>query len=254
MDLLLLSGYKTDEDENDDEKSGHPKISSFAMSEDFSKDINTERKKRKRQENRKIKFERCVPHVLGNWAGHIYINIENPFLELIKSAAQNNLKHLDVTDVFLHSDIHISLSREFYLTLPCIEGFTSSIKKRLSIERSFTLFISTSHLSVLVNEEKTRSFFTFPVVNRNEMMRLVCGVDDCMSKFKLPLYYKNPKFHISVASVRGELKHDLNVSRENEGEVSDDDTTCNNSFVPIIIKQVTCKFGSVKYYTIPLVN
>jgi len=82
---------------------------------------------------------------------------------------------------------------------------------------SFTVGLD-SRFGLLVNDERTRSFLTVGVgagcVDR--LRRLVASVDSVLARYRQPVYYADPKLHVSVASLKG----DAAAAWEEAGAVS----------------------------------
>jgi hypothetical protein len=123
-------------------------------------------------------FIRSVPHTIGNWAGRVFLPIPMPFAPTLARFANvaidkwNRKLLLRPSDanppVLIPHDLstfHISLSRPFYLTLASIEPFISRLKSFFALENKSLVVAISDESEILVNDDKTRSFVTLPVVS-----------------------------------------------------------------------------------------
>merc|ERR1719343_2023566 len=85
--------------------------------------------------------------IVGNWVGHIFMSIEDTSLQsYLLKRARKLLKNKDITFHSKH-DLHISLSKPFNITLPCIDGFISLLRARIKSSSTVRLIIDTSKLN-----------------------------------------------------------------------------------------------------------
>ena len=61
------------------------------------------------------------------------------------------------------------------------------------------------HEIVLLNEEKSRSFWCWKVYPNATLLRLVGHVDSVLKSYNQPLYYRPAHFHVSTASYPGNI-------------------------------------------------
>jgi hypothetical protein len=123
------------------------------------------------------------------------------------------------------------------------------LQNRLSLERSTILQVQTdSSEKLLVNDERTRSFWCWPITATAALLRLVSHVDTVLQSYKQPTYYSPPKFHVSVASVVGDVSEVLTKRPEETDEQGD------GSFATVVMSVpcVYCSFGTTKLYKIDL--
>ena len=213
-------------------------------------------------------FVRTIPHTRGNWAGHVFVKV---------SPCHNRSAQQSVTDfcarlekagwtgtVLSHeSNLHLSLSRPFFLQLSSISSFVNSLKERLTHEHVTSLVVMGEKL--LVNEDGTRSFWCWKLRANLSIHRILNHINKVLVDYQQPPYYESPEFHVSVASLAGNVKALLDSQRrevihnassvnthkdDGVGDNSDDD----NSDGPLIltIDHVYCTFGTTKTYRIDL--
>lgn len=204
-----------------------------------------------------VLFDRAVPHIPGNWAGHVYaqpdpLRSESLRLEFqkVESQIQTRLQSLprEVT-MLLHTDtpesMHISLSKLFFLQHPSITHFERLFTERLEVERTATLSFQPHHLEVLLNDSHTRTFVTCPAV-AGSVMQLIQAVDDVLVKFQQPRYYTQPNIHISILSVKGNQEHILRECIEQCRFTGDTEE------YTISLNRVYCTLGKIKKIIVPL--
>jgi hypothetical protein len=193
-----------------------------------------------------LSLVRSVPHVRGNWAGHVFLPVQlwdstaaqpairksmQQFESLWLKTRQRRQLAPSSTTTMVHDDWHISLSRTFYLQLGSIESFVQDLRARVSFEHEFSLWLDMEQPEMLVNDEHTRSFWTLPVRKTSTttppwstLLRLVQQVNDVLRKFQQPTYYESPIFHVSLASCVGSVVVGENKMMPNDdGDDHDDE-------------------------------
>lgn len=197
-------------------------------------------------------FERIVPHVRGNWAGHVFCSLmENDREGEWKQHAEVAIERFRIAleesgwsgTVVSHGQLHVSLSRPFFLQLASIESFQRELQDALSHERDFVLQMDEE--LILSNDEGTRSFFGWKLTRNPALNRIVGQIDAVMLKYKQQVYYDPPIFHVSLASVQGKLFDNVLGNLE---ETGDDEIP--ESLVRA--RKISCTFGTTKRLDIPL--
>ena len=151
---------------------------------------------------------------------------------------------------------HLSLSRTVYLRSHHIEPFVADLRTALSWARAFTVRFGGGREEgrgggLLVNDERTRSFLTVPVVEGGEerLIRLVKSVDEVLKRYRQPVYYKEPLFHLSVASVRGDVEDAWREGgAEEEGK---EEEKVEPEGTAVYVNRVECRIGQ-RLFVIPL--
>ncbi|CAO3590404.1 unnamed protein product [Absidia cylindrospora] len=93
---------------------------------------------------------------------------------------------------------HVSLTKCLYLKEHQLDEFSNAVRTQLQDTPRFTM--SFAQLSILSNEDNTRSFLTAEVgAGYNELMAKLKKVDQVVTKFHHPEFYKPPRFHASIA-------------------------------------------------------
>ena len=214
-------------------------------------------------------FVRTIPHTRGNWAGHVFVKV---------SPCHNRSAQQSVSDfcvclenagwegtVFSHeSNLHLSLSRPFFLQLSSISSFVNSLKEKLTHEHATRLVVTGEKL--LVNDEGTRSFWCWIVRANPSIHRILNHINKVLVDYQQSPYYESPEFHVSVASLAGNVQALLDSPRQrdimiNEASLDnthngdgDDDDDDDNSGGPLMltIDHIYCTFGTTKTYRIDL--
>ncbi|KAK7056623.1 poly(U)-specific 3'-to-5' RNA exonuclease [Paramarasmius palmivorus] len=155
---------------------------------------------------------RSTPHVDGQWATHVYIPIifernsqTYRLLQQIFDTAKESVPQLQALSGLdteqspsKHVELHISLSRPIFLRAYQREEFKRCIKQ---IAHSNAWFrASFSSLSVLTNDEKTRSFLALDIGGgHNELKALSDGLTPTLQMLRQKVYYSDPRYHSSIA-------------------------------------------------------
>jgi len=207
-----------------------------------------------------VLFDRTVPHIQGNWAGHVYaqpdpLSSESLRMEFqkLESQIKKRLQSFQQEIIMsLHTDtpesMHISLSKLFFLQHPSITHFERLLTERLEVERTATLSFRPHQLEILLNDSHTRTFVTCPAV-AGSVMHLIHAVDDVLVKLQQPRYYAKPNIHISILSVKGNQELLLRKCIEQCRFTGDDEEEHT-----ISLNHVYCTLGKVKKIIIPLKN
>lgn len=205
-------------------------------------------------------FKRSIPHRQGHWAGHVMIPVKSFSPSFIRSSIRKFKNRLELHGysgiVVEHNEIHISLSKHFSLQSSNLDSFVQQLKRRLEKERPTKLFVDNSG-DILVNDERTRSFWGWSVQPNTALRRILSDVDSVLQQYNQPMYYENPIFHISLASTAEDLTHlnqsttdALDDSNSDSTDTSDDECYTNNN--TIVVDRVLCKFGNKKRFEIVL--
>ncbi|CAH8855057.1 unnamed protein product [Trichobilharzia szidati] len=157
---------------------------------------------------------RSFPHETGNWATSIYIACPHLISRLLK-AIDNPIMQSDlVIDNFHFMDsLHLSLSKTWPIYFHWIENLICNLRSSVSTFEKF--HITFDDVNILVNEEKTRSFVTLLASAESHvaLIPLLNSIDSCVTAFRGPEYYKDPKFHISflwcIGNVREKYSEDV---------------------------------------------
>lgn len=186
---------------------------------------------------------RSFMHERGNWATFVYLPVDSSenFLNYI----HNLLQHCNSDSLVLNKceDLHISLTRTVVLRHHWIEDFVSLVRQNVAQVTRFQ--VHSMDVAVYVNEEKTRTFIGLQISDSDESLKkLVQTLNNCLNEYKLPSFYKDASFHVSIAWCLGDYKNKL------------ESFLANCSFLPFdpmsfLITELKCKVGHI-HFTCPL--
>jgi len=177
---------------------------------------------------------RLFEHERGNWATYIYVPC--PKMELVESIQEKLIEYgLEIIE-----NPHISLTKTVVLQYHWIQRFISDIKFNITSIERFT--ITFGNLEVFCNDNCTRTFVGFLVQSPEVLSQCVDQLDNVLSSYDLPKYYKDPKFHLSVAWCLGDQSKQLRT-KLNSLELEIDADTCRL----LRVDNLMCKTGNKKY-------
>jgi len=189
-------------------------------------------------------FRRAVPHISGNWAGHVFVNLASnswpiqPAMETFRQSLQT--AGYSGPMIVQQLPFHLSLSRTFYLQISFVDSFVQALCERLKNQTSFSIRVIPDN-RILCNDDQSRSFLVWSIQPTRALLPLVREIDTVLQQYQQPIYYQTPHFHVSLASFAGDVSHLELEPLNNES----------SSFV-VQIDQIQCTFGTTKSYTIPL--
>eukprot|EP01060_Flectonema_neradi_P002743 TRINITY_DN1173_c3_g1_i2.p1 TRINITY_DN1173_c3_g1~~TRINITY_DN1173_c3_g1_i2.p1 ORF type:complete len:247 (+),score=43.26 TRINITY_DN1173_c3_g1_i2:74-742(+) len=131
---------------------------------------------------------RHVPHTTGLWSGHLYIDVTIPEEAALLSQAEGWTPST--------GSPHLSLSKQLYLHEDEIAAVAKGVGS-LNLPPVFDL--SFSELDCLINEEKTTRFLVIKTTSP-ALVVLVEEIDRVLKKLSLPTFFKDPSFHVSIAT------------------------------------------------------
>ena len=279
----LLQDYGSENSSSDEEGPPPPaSVTSIHDDDDNRSQPNKKRKNRKAIEIVSFQnvspstiFVRSVPHIPGNWAGHLFCPVPNDssgwHTDIMTESVLRFQQHLENdfgefggTQIISHVPpnennartlptiipMHLSLSRPFALQLSSLESFVTKLQQRLQHLPATTLRVHPTAERILVNDDRTRSFWTWPVDANPTLMAILEEIDAVLQAYKQPTYYDPPLFHISLASVVGDLEA---ISTKNIQNSSPKPSTANKSLY-MTVNQIHCTFGTTKHYKMDLLQ
>ncbi|XP_037048846.1 U6 snRNA phosphodiesterase [Bradysia coprophila] len=197
---------------------------------------------------------RTFPHERGNWATFIYVPV--PFSDSIREIqsqiASSCEKDLDV-QLHLIESIHISLTRTVVLQHHWIDDFKKSIRECIVDFKRFPTSIDT--LSVYCNDDCTTTFVAIavPDVYCAPLKALVEKFDRCLSEYKLPFFYEDASFHVSIlwcaGNKKAKIQTEIDKLQQMLNEAIEDD--CDD--YQFVVNRIECKIGN-KIYDYPLLS
>lgn len=164
-------------------------IANYSSSEESNAEEETPQNKRVRK----------IPHIFGNWATFVYINVYSPELDF---ACNSYLKRCNLTKL---DKLHISLSKTGFMKVFQIQKFINSLSTVFEYTRAFNIgFLKVSGYS---DDENSQHFLALDVCEGVDHIKsLMQKIDPIMESFCLDKYCKDAKFHASFAYSRTKIK------------------------------------------------
>ncbi|KAJ8658737.1 hypothetical protein O0I10_005461 [Lichtheimia ornata] len=191
--MLPIASYESSSDsESEDDVHGSrstamPTLPSFLSSTSSPRDDPIEHRGRVRKQ----------PHMENSWATYVYLEV--PVNDEIQRII-DHITHYDNVHPIIDEEekrLHISLSRCIYLKHHQLEPFVQSIRDHVN---SPNMTLAFALISILTNDERTRSFITAEVgAGYDKLIDILGYVDSVMNIFRQPVFYKPPRFHASIA-------------------------------------------------------
>lgn len=188
--------------------------------------------------------KRTFEHVEGNWATFVFIPpVVNTNLSLLYNGIEVILKK-EVKSPKLHlislNDCHLTLSRTVPVRHYWMDTIFKMLKDKFSIKKKF--FYSLTGLEVYTNDDESRTFVSLKILTNSYLLDFVSTVDDVFGEFKLPAYYTEPSFHLSIAWCLGNQKEKLSEVIQNQA-IQDLFLNLNSQLGMNFAERVCVKFG-----------
>ncbi|XP_059178226.1 U6 snRNA phosphodiesterase 1-like, partial [Physella acuta] len=188
---------------------------------------------------------RSFPHMEGNWATHIFIPVDKDerFIQFVTDVIQL-FKPLEI-ETF--PEFHVSLSRTVTIRHHWIEPLVDSLRENLKALKS--CICDLTEIKLYTNDEKTRTFVCIELSqDEHDLLEYVKAVDKCFAEFKLPPYYSNPSFHISIGWCLGDVvdqvtEAQLLKAKEMLGEFM----AANPELSIVLAQQIWCQAGNKSF-------
>ncbi|XP_071441844.1 U6 snRNA phosphodiesterase 1-like [Hetaerina americana] len=194
---------------------------------------------------------RSFPHERGNWSTYVFV----PYVpSLVVNSLADVLVALMESDIQLEKtdDLHVSVTRTVVLRHHWIDSFIESVQKSFNGFPSFS--IGFGALKVFTNEEKTRTFIGFSIdIGCDKLSKITQEMDKCLADFKLPPFYSNPSFHMSIVWCNGDKSKEILQKMSSVELVHQQFVKAHPSEWHAEINQVQCKCGN-KLFSFPLVQ
>lgn len=193
---------------------------------------------------------RTFPHERGNWATHVYMPYDAPedFVDLLELLLLH--ARTFVTSLTAMTEFHISLSESVILRYHWINPFVQSLKEHLTSFHRFTC--RADQVKIYTNQAKTRTFIGLEVSSgHSQLLEFVSEVDKVMEEYNLPLFYKDPSFHLSLAWCVGNQSKELEGRCLQELQEIVDGFEDSSHLLRIHQAEVRCKSGK-KFFAFPL--
>uniref|UniRef100_A0A182SKR8 U6 snRNA phosphodiesterase n=1 Tax=Anopheles maculatus TaxID=74869 RepID=A0A182SKR8_9DIPT len=153
---------------------------------------------------------RSFPHERGIWASYVFIDYSDSdgWIEM-QDECKTVLNSATALDFIPIDQMHLSLTKTFTIRHHNITPFVENLREQLNGHRRFRLEFS--GLDVYVNEERTRTFLGVRVAEEScgPLNELVTSADECLSEYKLPLFYADRAFHVSILWCLGDREAEV---------------------------------------------
>ncbi|OXB76085.1 UNVERIFIED_CONTAM: hypothetical protein H355_000184 [Colinus virginianus] len=224
-----LVGYSSSEEEEEEEEGGEGGMTRGSRRLPVPECVLAMFREEEQQEEKRDDSSRhggrvrCFPHERGSWATHVYLpyQAQEEFLELL--------------------ELLVSHARTYVASLSAVEEFHVSL-----------FFCVADRVKVYTNQNKTRTFVGLEVsAGHFQLLELVSEVDKVMEEFDLPVFYKDPSFHISLAWCVGDLTGSLEGQCLRELQDIVDRFEDSARLLRVQWEQIRCKSGN-KFFSFPL--
>lgn len=177
---------------------------------------------------------RSFPHVEGQYATHVFLEISMPDSEHVRKAYNAFQSHLSThmgpearmhpiesgTRALIKREtmcLHVSLSKTVPITSVQMESLLRELKAAFRKKKRALHLRIGGAAKVLVNEDGTRTFVALHVTDPGGMVEnMIESVSHVFIRHGLPKYYDSPDIHVSIAwclgnSATGMLKEALSA-------------------------------------------
>lgn len=114
------------------------------------------------------------------------VNSHDDIQALISAVISNVPEPLNVQKM---ENLHISLTKTVILKHHWIDHFIESVKDKTKYMQKFLILFDS--LKIYCNEERTRTFIGLQIrTGYDSLMKIVEYLNDCLSDFNLPTFYK----------------------------------------------------------------
>ncbi|XP_070575818.1 U6 snRNA phosphodiesterase 1-like [Ptychodera flava] len=187
---------------------------------------------------------RSFPHEQGNWATFVYIPVDlgGQFHRLISSLLDCLPSNLEMQPV---DDFHVSLSRTVVIRHHWINGLVESLRENIGGYHSFQIMFE--KIEFYTNDEQTRSFLGLKTnsLGSESLLSLTSQIDSSLAEFKLPPFYKNPSFHMSIAWCLGDIRSKVNCDVQRSLQKTFDEVVFEDpALQKVDVKELRCKTGN----------
>uniref|UniRef100_A0A182J6D5 U6 snRNA phosphodiesterase n=1 Tax=Anopheles atroparvus TaxID=41427 RepID=A0A182J6D5_ANOAO len=143
--------------------------------------------------------KRSFPHERGIWASYVFVDCSD--IDGLRGMQHECKTLLDACTTIEFKPIdrmHLSLTKTFTIHHHNIASLVDNLQEMLAGRKNFRLEFDA--LDVYVNEERTRTFLGVRVAEAScdTLESFVTTLDECMLQYKLPTYYADRSFHVSI--------------------------------------------------------
>ncbi|XP_031628701.1 U6 snRNA phosphodiesterase [Contarinia nasturtii] len=197
---------------------------------------------------------RTFPHERGNWPTYVYIHyprtdlivtLQNKLLDLIKQQTP-----FLTTEFHSLEELHLSLTKTVVLRHHWIDEFVGSVDQSLKNANRFWMNFNT--IQIYCNDNQTRTFISLSFVDKESVAAqileyIVNKLDNCLNEFKLPPFYKEASFHVSLLWCLGDRKQELQALLPEFHSLLDHLLSSDDANFTLNVEQLFCKIGNKLY-------
>ena len=136
---------------------------------------------------------RNVPHIDGNFSCSIYlIPTMFEYIEDLQIILYNHFKKRDIliNNIPLN-DLHISLSKTFYINHHQIKGFQERLINCFKYQRSFNYTLKLSNIQIFTNENQNRYFLSLLIEKgSSSIINIIKLVNSVLSCYNLEQFFE----------------------------------------------------------------
>ncbi|XP_063704274.1 U6 snRNA phosphodiesterase 1 [Culicoides brevitarsis] len=189
--------------------------------------------------------QRSIKHERGIWATFLYIPV--PAFDFFEETQQQIIKFLEKSSrklkIEIIEDLHVSVTKLLILKHHWIESFIDTISEKIRDLPRFK--INFSEIEVYCNEEKTRTFIGIKIIDVVQLLKVTEALDECLTEFKLPKYYEDPSFHVSILWCLGDQKEFFEQKKAELQQIFDKSMA--ESTFQASVNELLCKCGNRSY-------
>ncbi|XP_064611371.1 U6 snRNA phosphodiesterase 1-like [Liolophura sinensis] len=155
--------------------------------------------------------KRSFAHMEGNWATFVYVpyNADEHLLRLRDDLFKCLRPYGDFQPM---DDHHISLSRTVSIRHHWIEPMLATLREGIQSRFIESSFCKIYGVHIYTNDEKTRSFLGLKIQDVSGVLTKVTEVvNETFSDFRLPPYYEDASYHLSVGWVLDDITTSLST-------------------------------------------
>ncbi|XP_052817815.1 U6 snRNA phosphodiesterase 1-like [Mya arenaria] len=195
--------------------------------------------------------QRSFKHEPGNWATLVYIPYHAEEEESFVRMQSELFACLRPLEFHRMDDYHVSLSRTVTIRHHWIQDFTNTLMT--SFAKLPQCWCKVKGVSVLSNDEKTRSFLVLDVQCGDEILQdFVLVVDKCFQQYNLHPYYQPPLFHMSIGWCLGDVCEDIpRKTKMKLKDIADTVMKEDDDLEYFVVNSICMKIGN-KTFTFPL--
>ncbi|KDO44824.1 hypothetical protein CISIN_1g040757mg [Citrus sinensis] len=172
--------------------------------------------------------------------GIYVVDVDVPFTSLRKDDSE-------LEQVAFGREFHISLGRTVPIRVHQIDSIVAMLRQRLQSQRRY--WIDFSKWEAFVNDDRTRTFLSLEVITGGllEITKQIQVVNEVYRLHNLPEFYKDPRPHISLAWLLGDVSSSLKRVVVEEMKRLSVESSLHKHFFSCKFGGIHCKIGKKTY-------